>query len=197
MRLCSYVVVHDNGLAPNPFWGYCTLAVCTPNHMGVKLTKGDWIMGTTAAERGRKLLYAMQISEVLSFNQYYTDPRFEKKKPDLDGPWQSRCGDNMYYLDEKGEYQQHQPVCFHTESKDKEKDKKHPQVFISEHFYYFGEKAVVIPSPFSGLIRERQGCKCNHDPHLVTQFLDWLQGQFFPGHKVIHMSGAVAARPVS
>ena len=32
-----YIAVLDTGLAPNPFWGYCTLAVCTPNHMGIRL----------------------------------------------------------------------------------------------------------------------------------------------------------------
>ena len=41
VKLYSYIVVHDAGLAPNPFYGWCTLAVCTPNHMGVKVTKGD------------------------------------------------------------------------------------------------------------------------------------------------------------
>ena len=32
--------MHDTGFAPNPFWGYCTLAVCTPNHMGVQTSEG-------------------------------------------------------------------------------------------------------------------------------------------------------------
>ena len=32
VRLCSYVVKYDTGFAPNPFWGFCTLAACTPNH---------------------------------------------------------------------------------------------------------------------------------------------------------------------
>ena len=79
MRLCSYVVAVDRGLAPNPFWGYCTLAVCTPNHMGIRAQDGDWFIGTTTAARGSKLVYAMQVSEVLPFDCYYNDPRFEEK----------------------------------------------------------------------------------------------------------------------
>lgn len=41
MRLCSYTVVHGTGFAPNPFGRYCTLAACTPNHQGIKLSQGD------------------------------------------------------------------------------------------------------------------------------------------------------------
>ncbi len=85
MRLCSYVVKFDAGLAPNPYGEYCTLAVCTPNHMGIKLTKGDWIMGTETVARGNKLIYAMQVDEVLYFDTYYHDPRFETKKPATSG----------------------------------------------------------------------------------------------------------------
>jgi hypothetical protein len=33
-KLRSYIVRVDTGLAPNPFWGFCTLALCTPNHQG-------------------------------------------------------------------------------------------------------------------------------------------------------------------
>ena len=45
MRLCSYVVKYDTGFAPNPFWRYCTLMGCTPNHQDIKAVKGDWIIG--------------------------------------------------------------------------------------------------------------------------------------------------------
>ncbi len=81
MKLYSYVVRNDLGLAPNPFWGYCTLAVCTPNHMGVKAEKDDWIIGTSPVSQGSKLVYAMQIFERLSFEAYYADERFVKKNP--------------------------------------------------------------------------------------------------------------------
>lgn len=77
MRLCSYVVKNDKGLAPNPFWGYCTLALCTPNHMGIKAEKGDWLVGNSSVAKGNKLIFAMQVEEILSFDQYYNDPRFK------------------------------------------------------------------------------------------------------------------------
>lgn len=80
MRLCSYVVVCDTGFAPNPFWGLCTLAACTPNHQSLQLKRGDWLLGNSSAKEGHQLIYAMRVSEVLDFDQYYRDPRFEQKK---------------------------------------------------------------------------------------------------------------------
>lgn len=180
MRLCSYVVKFDVGLAPNPFWGVCTLAVCTPNHMGIRAQKGDWFMGTQPVHKGAKLIYAMQVSEVLPFEAYYANPRFDKKKPRLKASWQERCGDNMYYQDSQGEWQQHS-TCNHTEAWQMKQDLKHPYVFIAETFYYFGENAVDIPLAYQGLIWKRYGCKCRHDLETVDNFLQWLVQTFEPG----------------
>lgn len=43
--LYSYVLRHDDGAAPNPFWGTCTLTICKPD---IRRTAniGDWIAGT-------------------------------------------------------------------------------------------------------------------------------------------------------
>ncbi|MCR4406418.1 MAG: hypothetical protein NUW24_05780 [Anaerolineae bacterium] len=180
MRLCSYVVKSDTGLAPNPFWGYCTLAVCTPNHMGIRAQKGDWFIGITAINRGNRLVFAMQVSEVLPFEHYYNDPRFEQKKPIIDGTWRQRCGDNMYYKDDAGIWKQH-PSIYHCTPEQVEQDLKHPYVFIAELFYYFGDRAIEIPPEYRELIWRRQGCKCEHDLDTVRDFLNWLEANFEPG----------------
>jgi len=88
MKLCTYIVREDTGLAPNPFWGVCTLAVCTPNHQGSRLNVGDWIVGFLPKKRGYRFLYAMQISEILGLDDYYHDDRYVAKRPDLRGSWQ-------------------------------------------------------------------------------------------------------------
>ena len=144
-KLCSYVIKNDKGLAPNPFWGYCTLALCTPNHMGIKKPDvGDfWICGFSQKKYGNKLIYAMRVDEVLDFDEYYYDKRFSKKKPNINGSWQETVGDNMYYLDKKGDWQQHKTE-YHTDSKHKEQDQKYHKVFISDHYYYFGERNSVV-----------------------------------------------------
>ena len=180
MRLCSYVVKTDTGLAPNPFWGYCTLALCTPNHMGVKLSAGDWIMGTTPKHRGQRLLYAMQVDERLHFDVYFTDLRFRQKRPNPAGTWRQRCGDNQYYHDKHGQWCSI-PSVFHNTSADLVKDTKRPYVFIGRTFYYWGKNAIPLPECFKPLIHPRQGCSCKHDVGIVRQFAQWLTDKYHTG----------------
>lgn len=180
MKLHPYVIKIDSGLAPNPFWGYCTLSVCTPNHMGIKVQKGDWIIGTSPISQGSKLVYAMEVSELIPFDKYYSDVRFEKKKPIYNGSWRERSGDNMYYKDDQGKWVQHRTL-FHRSPEDKKKDLKHPVAFVAENFYYFGDKAILIPVKYDELIWKRQGCKSNHDKKIVEKFLEWLKNNFSSG----------------
>jgi hypothetical protein len=180
MQLCSYTVVHDTGFAPNPFGGYCTLAVCTPNHQGVRLRRGDWVLGNSTASTGHKLVYAMKISEVLGFDEYYRDERFASKKPCLDRGWEDVCGDNIYYRADDGAWKQH-PTRFHDNPRSFAQDVKHPRVFVSEHFFYFGASAPDIPDEYRDLVRKSQGVKCSHARPLVVEFTRWLESSFTPG----------------
>lgn len=43
--LFSYCIPYDDGAAPNPFWGLCTLAICKPA-IHRKTNERDWIVGT-------------------------------------------------------------------------------------------------------------------------------------------------------
>lgn len=88
MRNFSYKIEHDFGLAPNPFGGYCTLAVCKSSIRSNKgLEVGSWIIGTGSKKlkNANKLIYAMQVGEKLTFNEYWNDPRFQYKKPIING----------------------------------------------------------------------------------------------------------------
>jgi len=179
MRLYTYIVKHDKGLAPNPFYGYCTLGLCTPNHMGIKASSGDWIAGFTTSERQNKLVFAMRVAERMHFHDYFHDKRFCSKKPYLTGTWRQRCGDNIYYL-QNDEWCQ-LPSPYHYTVSHRNKDTKHPYVFIAKRFYYFGEKALLLPEKLRGLIWPRQGCRSDFDPELVGMFLGWLKTNFKPG----------------
>ena len=46
MRIARHVVTQDTGLAPNPFHGFCTSALCTPSHMDASLQQGGGMRQT-------------------------------------------------------------------------------------------------------------------------------------------------------
>lgn len=134
MKVYSYVMRCDTGFAPNPFWDYCTLAACTPNHRGIRPQIGDWIIGTGTIDKGNKLIYAMQISEIISFDQYYADPRFKKKIPVINSEdWRLRYGDNIYYHNKSGNWKQH-PSINHTKKENIIQDQRHPSFSLRNIF---------------------------------------------------------------
>src|ERR1700754_76600 len=106
MRLYSYIVRYDIGFAPNPYFGWCTLATCKPNIRG-SASVGDWVAGVGPRRRlDGCVVYAMQIAETLTFDDYWVDARFQRKKPDVRGTVKHRYGDNIYHRDESGAWQQ-------------------------------------------------------------------------------------------
>ena len=83
MDVFSYVIEHDLGFAPNPFHGVCTLACCKPE-IRKKAQVGDLILGMGAVKPklSGHLCYWMWVDEVLSFDEYWADPRFRRKRPE-------------------------------------------------------------------------------------------------------------------
>lgn len=177
MQLFSYVMTVDAGFAPNPFWDLCTLAACTPNHMG-RGKVGDWLLGHSTKKTGNKLIYAMRISEVLDFNAYFRNERFAAKKPSGVG-WREKCGDNIYYHDGDGVWKR-ALAFFHLTQKDFIKDTGNPRVLISDYFFYLGENSVPIPTQFRAFIWGYVGCSGYHEGKLVEKFVDWLEEKYKP-----------------
>ena len=171
--LYTYVMTHDSGLAPNPFGGFCTLAVCTPNHQGSKAGPGDWIAGVSRKSRGHELIYAMEVAERLHMNAHFKDPRFEEKKPVLAGGPEQRCGDNIYGQDEVGRwFQLDNP--YHVGEADLRKDTRKPWVFAATEFWYLGREAVSVPQEYRVLFGGR-GARVTHPPELVAAFKAWVR----------------------
>lgn len=178
-QLYTYVVKHDTGLAPNPFWGWCTLAVCTPNHQGSKVQPGDWIAGFLGKQHGHKFLYAMEVSERIHMDAYFKDERFIEKRPHVRGSWMQRCGDNFYSFDRLGKWQQHK-TRFHTGPEDIARDTRNPWVFVAKKFWYLGREAQPLPARLKPLAGGR-GARVNHPSSLADQFKKWVQENFTDG----------------
>ena len=177
-RLFSHIVRKDRGFAPNPFWGYCTVACCKPAIRRIA-QKEDWVVGLTTRPKGNKLLYAMRITEEpLSFEQYFEDKRFERKKP----KWSSsdgklKCGDNIYKPLPDGRYQQlaswHSDPDGGENSKRKKKDLRGQFVLVSNEYYYFGSKPLPLPRNLNGLVVGR-GHRSNFSTKTIEELIRFV-----------------------
>jgi hypothetical protein len=173
MKLYSYIVKHDTGFSPNPFWGYCTLADCKP---AIRRTAdiGDWIVGLSPKADGNRLIYAMQIEEIVPYDKYYRDSRFAAKIPDYSiGRYVYKCGDNIYKPLPNGEFQQLQSTHsngINEDPKTKAHDLGGKNVLISKTFYYFGSRPLVLPASLDDL-KVCRGHKNKFSPDIVSAFI--------------------------
>lgn len=186
-NLYSYVVRYDSGFAPNPFYGYCTLATCKPK-IRSSANVGDWVVGCGSnsqdVRRGGHLVYAMRVSETLTFSEYNADPRFESKKPYRYGSRKQSCGDNIYYRSLGGQAWQ-QRDSFHSHADGSinrdhvSRDTGTNRVLISDRYIYFGGEGPEFP-PF---LRDQTGrplCKSGigyttfDDQQLIANFEQWI-----------------------
>jgi len=147
----AYVIARDFGFAPNPFHGVCTLATCKP---GIRkaATVGDWILGVGGKKLGpthRKCILLMKVSEKISFQNYWDDPRFSLKKPCRNGSHVKMLGDNIYHKNANGQWIQddshHSNPDGTTNQVNLYRDTgTSDQVLISNYFFYFGENAIPV-----------------------------------------------------
>lgn len=187
-RLYTYVVRHDTGFAPNPYHGYCTLACCKPL-IRKYARPGDWILGGGAVTKGRgaQVVFVMQVSETLTRMEYWDDPRFEAKKPRINGGYEEWVGDNIYY-DDAGDWGQlpslHSETghgktgcssCEDDMCDDMCKDLQVDRVLIGEHFVYWGADGPLKPHFPTQPLYFGIGHKFRYKPQLVTEFLDWVE----------------------
>lgn len=85
MALFCYIVTCDSGFAPNPFWGYMTLACCKPQ-IRRSAEVGDWVVGLSPKKSGNRIIYAMRVEEILPVDDYFKERRFQNKKAIIIGP---------------------------------------------------------------------------------------------------------------
>ncbi len=185
MKLYSYVVARDFGFAPNPFFGFCTLATCKPKirqHASV----GDWVVGTGAklvyGYSGR-LIYAMQVSEILDFDTYWNDPRFIQKRPNLTGSLQVLYGDNIYHRVGGRWVQADSHHSLEHGRVNKENltwDTSVNRLLVASKFIYWGRSAPTIPIAFRSFGKENDDI-CSGRGHRVfakelpMAFASWLE----------------------
>jgi hypothetical protein len=185
MALYSYIVARDYGFAPNPFYGVCTLATCKPKIRRCAQV-GDWVVGTGSKQLGLDghLVYAMKVAEALTYDQYWSDPRFIQKRPNLRGSLKQAFGDNIYHRDPKtGEWIQADSHHSHADGSPNQANMCHDaqseNVLVGVEFAYWGEDAIRIPGRFrhegADICCKVQGHKCIFPEAFVDEFIKWIQ----------------------
>lgn len=182
------MVRYDSGFAPNPFYGFCTLATCKPD---IRRTAevNDWVIGTGSADRrinlGGHLVYAMKVTEALTFKEYWNDHRFRRKKPNLTGSKKMASGDNIYNRDE-GSGAWNQLNSYHSLNdgtpnlRHVNRDTSVDRVLISNDFVYFGGGGPPIPERFRNyngkdICKAGQGRKVFSDSTMIESFVSWVR----------------------
>lgn len=193
-RLFNYIVARDYGFAPNPFHGYCTLATCKPR-IRMKAEVGDLVIGRGTVQQFPEgtLVYAMRVTTVLTFDEYWNDDRFRRKRPQLRGSRKLQYGDNIYRRGGNGQFEQADSHHSHEGGVPNPVHVVHDtsvdRVLVSDTFTYWGETGPAIPEEFrdwDGIdlgarqVRERW----NYPQNLIDAFEAWLQpliGQGYQG----------------
>jgi hypothetical protein len=155
--LFSYVVDHDNGFAPNPMSGYCSLVHCKFDRTGKRRSivelaiEDDWIIGTGGASAKSSgngtILYLMRVDEKLPFTEFLADARFRGREDCVD----LGLG-NKYAL-------------------------------ISSHYFYFGMNAVDVSAlpgalRIKGLVKTGAGYRRDYPEKLIPQLGNWFEQRY-------------------
>lgn len=190
MRLHSYRVARDFGFALNPFHNFCTLATCKPV---IRRTAqiDDWIVGTGSRQNSREnhIVYAMRVTEILTFDKYRSDPRFHCKKPVLTGSLKYAYGDNIYHRDvHTNSWIQEDSHHSHADGTPNQKNihrdtSSTDRVLVSTEFYYWGGDGPQIPIEFLGpkgsdIRAPSQGHRNAFSDSFIQRFLGWIESNY-------------------
>lgn len=178
-RLFTYTIPTDDGAAPNPFRGMCSLAICKPGIRRVAQVD-DWVAGLGSknspnGDLSGRLVYAMRVEEVLTLKEYDQQARrrWPHRIPNVDSADLSeRLGDCIY------DYSRGKPVqrpSVHGRE-NIGTDLSGENVLISRDFYYFGGRAIELPHSLLHICHQTQGHKSDSNAPYFREFVDWLRG---------------------
>jgi hypothetical protein len=183
-KIYSYVLRIDDGAAPNPFWGLCTLTICKPA-IRRNAQIGDWVIGTGSKNTKLKdsntydfsdsIVYAMKITDKKALSEYdeFCKNNLTNKIPKWKTKdWKLRVGDCIYDYSTNSEPTIRKGV--HNEG-NRQSDLGGDNSLLSNHFYYFGVEARPLPIELKELIKKNQGHKKIEKPDLIQEFEKWIE----------------------
>lgn len=147
-RIFRYVVRQDRGGSPNPYHGWCSLAVCKPQ-IRRSSRAGDWIVGLRSRANDQ-VVCVMRVDEVLTLCDYWRDSRFRAKRPGGAGP-----PDNFYRAGRGGALIRVENALHGTDLAAQDIGGRH--ALVSWHYWYFGDRSPELPTELVHLIHSGQG----------------------------------------
>jgi hypothetical protein len=178
-RLFSYTIPIDDGAAPNPFHGMCSLAICKPAIRRVAEPE-DWIAGlgsqnSPSGNLAGRLVYAMRVDEILSLADYdkHARARWPHRIPNIaSSDLVDRLGDCIY------DFSSGRPVqrpSVHGQ-RNQALDLSGKNVLVSKHFYYFGSRAYLLPEHLRAICHQTQGHRSDSNALHFHPFVKWIEG---------------------
>jgi len=148
-------------------------------------------MGGARLKATGRCIYAMRITETMTFNDYWTDTRFLDKRPVRTGSSTMMVGDNIYHRDDTDT--PWQQIDSHHSNPDGtinplnvDKDTSADRVLISRDFYYFGKAAPLVPKAILQGLGYKNGI--GHRKFNSGQseaFLVWFRNEHRRGHNYV------------
>lgn len=177
-RLFTYTIPVDDGAAPNPFHGMCSLAICKPGIRRVA-KPDDWVAGlgsknAPSGDLSGHLVYAMRVEEVMSLRDYdiNASSRWPHRIPNVQSSaLQDHLGDCIYDFSSGDAIQRagvHGPDNVAT-------DLRGENVLVSKDFYYFGSRARRLPDYLRPICHQTQGHRSNSNAPFFDQFVSWVR----------------------
>jgi hypothetical protein len=121
----------------------------------------------------------MCVDEILTFDEYWVDPRFRRKKPVMSGSTHQRFGDNIYHRADDGTFRQID--SFHSRADgscslgDIRRDTaKTNRVLVAREFAYWGRAAIELPAELRCFVKKGPGHKRYFTDSQEQMWLAWL-----------------------
>ena len=167
-----------------------TLAIRKPK---IRLTAavGDWVAATGSkhspvGDISGELVYAMRVTDKLPMSAYDALTRAElRRKIPLatSGDPRRGAGDFIYdFSNPTGPRQR--PGSLHREG-EKHKDLSGQYVLLSTHYYYFGDKPVLLPPNLQTIVNQRQGHRSDANEAYAAQSVEWVEGLGYPPGAIV------------
>lgn len=183
-RLFSYCIPGDDGAAPNPFWGVCTLVICKPV-IRRNAQVGDWIVGTGSTKFGfqNQVVYAMEVTQKMTMEEYdkFCQLKLRNKIPNSKSKNQKvKVGDCIY------DFSTNPPLIrgeVHDEN-NRKTDLGGKFALLSNHFYYFGGNPIPLPDHLLAIVKQGQAHKSTANNPYVESFVDWITRPCHTANKI-------------